>query len=207
MGWWTDQVVPRLTDASLANADVDALRVRACAPLSGRVLEVGFGSGLNLPHLPAAVASVDAVEPSDLGWARSAARRSASALPVARIGLDGQALTAPDSAYDAALVTFSLCTIPDPALALAEVRRVLRPGAVLAFLEHGRSPDERLARRQRRLDPVQRRVCGGCHLSRDVPGLVEAAGFALGPVERGHLLAGPTVLRPWTYGFLGSARR
>ncbi|WP_110180566.1 class I SAM-dependent methyltransferase [Nocardioides solisilvae] len=207
MGWWTDHVVPRLTDSALSNAEVAALRARACAPLAGRVLEIGFGSGLNLPHLPGDVEAVDAVEPSDVGWARSAGRRGAAAVPVARVGLDGQALAAPDATYDAALVTFSLCTVPDPARALAEAHRVLRPGGVLAFLEHGLSPDPVVARRQRRLEPVQRRVFGGCHLTRDVPALVADAGLTLGPVETGHLVPGPRAMRPWTYGFLGTARR
>ncbi|MDN5896138.1 MAG: class I SAM-dependent methyltransferase, partial [Nocardioides sp.] len=104
MGWWTDRVVPRLTDASLSADEVSALRARACNGLNGRLLEVGFGSGLNLPHLPPAVTSVAAVEPSDVGWARSARRRGLSTLPVERIGLDGQMIEAADGSADSALV-------------------------------------------------------------------------------------------------------
>ncbi len=147
-----------------------------------------------------------AVEPSDIGWRLSAERRARSGVPVHRSGLDGQHLAEEDDSFDAALVTFSLCSIPDPALALSEVHRVLRPGASLHFLEHGLAPDEGVARWQHRLDPVQKRVFAGCHLSRDVPGLVEAAGLEIAEV-RAEYLPGPRVMRPWAYGYLGRAVR
>ena len=118
MGWWEDRVVPRLVDVTCGQRPIMELRREVCAGLSGRVIEIGFGSGLNLGALPAAVTQVDAVEPSDLAWARSAERRGESTVPVERIGLDGQRIDADDATYDSALVTFSLCTIPDPALAL-----------------------------------------------------------------------------------------
>ncbi len=204
MGVWTDHVVPRITDASLKGPEIDALRREACAPLTGRVLELGFGSGLNVRWYPPAVTAVAAVEPSDLGWRMSERRRARTTVPVARRGLDGQRLDEPDASYDSVLSTFTLCTIPDPALALAEVRRVLRPGGVLCVVEHGLSPDTGVARWQRRLDPLQRRVAGGCHLSRDVPALVTAAGFEITTL-RAEQLPGPAVSRPWTYGFLLTA--
>lgn len=198
-------MVPRLTDASLSAPEIGALRARACSGLSGRVLEVGFGSGLNLPHLPDAVVAVDAVEPSDLGWARSAERRESSRVPVSRIGLTGETVDAPSATYDSALVTFSLCTIPEVEKALAEVHRVLRPEGHLHFLEHGHSPDAGVARWQRRLDSVQGLACGGCHLTRDIPGLVRDAGFRVVELEERYLLPVPGVGRPWAYGFLGVA--
>lgn len=205
MSWWEDHVVPRLVDLSLSQPPVTDHREKVCAGLSGRVLEVGFGSGLNLPTLPAEVAAVDAVEPSGLAWERSAERRRTAAVPVARIGLDGQAIAAPDASYDAALITFSLCTIPDAGRALEEVRRVLRPGAPLHFLEHGLAPDDGVRRWQRRLEPLQRRACGGCHLTRDPVALVEAAGFALTAVSSGYLAPGP--VRPWGHLIRGRAQR
>ncbi|MDN4162024.1 class I SAM-dependent methyltransferase [Nocardioides abyssi] len=204
MGLWTERVVPHLTDRALAGEEVTALRGAACTGLAGRVLEIGFGSGANLPCYPPEVVAVDAVEPSDLAWRMSADRRAAARVPVRRTGLDGQRLDADDAAYDAVLSTFTLCTIPDPALALAEVRRVLRPGGSFHFLEHGLAPDARVATWQRRLDPVQRTVCGGCHLSRDVPALVAAAGLVVEDLEESDL-PGPAVSRPWTHGFVGRA--
>jgi SAM-dependent methyltransferase len=191
MGWWEEHVVPRLVDVACGQRPIVELRRDVCAGLTGRVLEIGFGSGLNLDSLPKEVTQVDAVEPSDLAWSRSAGRRSESQMPVERIGLDGQRIAADEASYDSALCTFSLCTIPDPALALGEVRRLLKPGATLHFIEHGSAPDEGVRRWQRRLEPVQRRVAGGCHLTRDPVALVSAAGFSGGEIESFYLAPGP----------------
>lgn len=204
MGLWTDRVVPHLVDRALSTPDVMELRVAACSGLAGRVLELGFGSGLNADAYPAAVASIDAVEPSDVGWRMSAERRQAAALPIERVGLDGQRLEAEDASYDAVLSTFTLCTIPDVATALAEVRRVLRTGGALHFLEHGLSPDAAVARWQRRLDPVERRLAGGCHLSRDIPALAREAGLDVVDLAAAYL-PGPRPGRPWSYVFQGRA--
>jgi SAM-dependent methyltransferase len=206
MGLWTEHVVPRLTDASLSSAEVNRYRVEACAGLKGRVLEIGFGSGLNLPHLPPGVTAVDVVEPNEVAWVRSAQRRRATEIPVQRIGLDGQRIDADDATYDAAVATFVLCTIPDATAALAEVRRVLRPGGTFHFLEHGVAPDPGVVRWQHRLDGLQQRLVGGCHLTRDVPALVAASGLEITDLRREYL-PGPRVIRPWSYGYLGRATR
>lgn len=206
MGWWTDRVVPHLADRSLATGPVTRLRGEAVAGLRGRVLEIGFGSGLNAAHYPAEVIAVDAVEPSEVGWRLSAPRRAAASVPVRRVGLDGQRLEADDASYDAVLSTFTLCTIPDVVRALEEVRRVLRPGGALHFLEHGLAPSPGVARWQRRLDPLQRRAAGGCHLSRDVPALVGAARLEITHVAAAYL-PGPGVARPWGYVYRGTAVR
>jgi len=206
MGFWTDRVVPRITDRALATSEVMELRAQACAGLHGRVLELGFGSGLNADAYPPEVERVDAVEPSEVGWALSAARRARMRIPVERTGLDGQRLAAADDQYDAVLSTFTLCTIPDVDRALVEVRRVLRPGGSFHFLEHGRAPDQGVERWQRRLDPWQGRMCGGCHLSRDIPALVAGAGLTLRGVVEAYQ-PGPRVGRPWTYGYLGRAEK
>jgi SAM-dependent methyltransferase len=204
MGLWTERVVPHLTDLALRGQDIVELRAEACAGLRGRVLELGFGSGLNLPHLPPGVELVHAVEPSDVGWRMSEARRRASAVGVERSGLDGQRLAEPDAGVDSALVTFSLCTIPDPVLALREVARVLRPGGQVHFVEHGLAPEPGVARWQRRLDPLEQRVFGGCHLTRDVPAMVAEAGLTMDEVTASYL-PGPRVARPWVYCYRGSA--
>ena len=204
MSWWSERVVPHLTDRALDNDEINALRAEACAGLTGRVVEIGFGSGLNLRHLPPEVTSVSAVEPADAGWALSEARRVRSDVPVERSGLDGQALAEPAGSFDSALVTFSLCTIPDAAAALAEVRRVLRPGGRLHFLEHGLAPDAGVVRWQHRIEPLQRRVFAGCHLTRDVPGLVADSGLDVDDV-RAEYAPGPRAMRPWSYGYVGRA--
>ncbi len=199
-GWWERHVVPRLVEKALGSGDVRRERAAVCEGLSGRVLEIGFGSGMNLPHLPAGVTSLDAVEPSDLGWSMSADRRATVTLPVSRVGLDGQHLDVEDAAYDAVLCTFSLCTIPDAALAAREMARAVRPGGTVHVLEHGSAPDPRVRRWQARLDPVERAVAGGCHLTRDPVALVAAAGLEVGEVTQRYL-PGPAVSRPWTYGY------
>ncbi|WP_344154465.1 class I SAM-dependent methyltransferase [Nocardioides koreensis] len=206
MGLWTEQVVPRLTDVALGNDQIGRLRTAASAGLHGRVLELGFGSGLNLGHLPREVTAVDVVEPSEVAWARSEARRRSAGVPVQRIGLDGARLEAANASYDATLATFTLCTIPDVAAALAEVRRVLRPGGAFHFLEHGLAPDPGVVRWQQRLDPLQQRLAAGCHLDRDVPALVRAAGLEIVEVRQEYL-PGPRISRPWTYAYLGRAVR
>jgi len=206
MALWTDRILPHLVDKSLSTGDVMKERERACAGLHGQVIELGFGSGLNIEKYPAAVDSVAAVEPSDTAWRMSAVRRSESPTPVSRSGLDGQAIDEADSSYDSALSTFTLCTIPDVVLALREVHRVLRPGGAFHFLEHGLAPEPRVVGWQRRMEPVQKAVAGGCHLPRDIPALVSAAGFEIAGLEQRYL-PGPGMARPWSYVHSGTAVR
>jgi SAM-dependent methyltransferase len=206
VGVWGDRLLPRVIDLAGGSAVVRRRREQVCAGLHGTVLEVGFGSGLNLPHYPASVTEVLAVEPSDAAWRLSASRRAASPVPVRRSDLDGQRLSEGDGTVDGVLSTLTLCTIPDVAAALAELRRVLRPGGRLHFFEHGRAPEPRVRSWQHRLDPLQGAVFGGCHLGRDIPALVRAAGFTLDDLEEAYL-PGPRLSRPWTYGYLGLATR
>ena len=128
MGWWTDRVLPGAIDRELSRPLIAAARERVCAGLHGDVVEIGFGSGLNVPHYPAAVSGVRAIEPSARAWELAAPRIAASSAPVFLAGRDGQSINAPDASADAVLITFTLGTIPDAAAALAEIRRVLRPG-------------------------------------------------------------------------------
>jgi ubiquinone/menaquinone biosynthesis C-methylase UbiE len=183
-----------------------ALRREVCAGLSGRVLELGFGSGLNIDAYPPAVTAVDAVEPSDVGWRLSEERRARATVPIQRVGLDGQRLDAPDASYDAVLSTFTLCTIPDVRAALAEVRRVLRPGGRVHVVEHGLAPEPRVVVWQRRMEPLQKRMAAGCHLTRDVPALLTEAGLRIERLDQDYL-PGPGIARPWDFCSLAVASK
>ena len=204
MGLYEKHVLPRVVEATCGAEALHTRRASVCRSLSGRVLELGFGSGLNLEHLPAAVEEVHGVEPNDSAWRLARPRIERSTARVVRSGVDGERLEEPDGSFDHVLVTFSLCTIPDPAAALAEAHRVLRPGGRLHFLEHGSAPDGAVRRWQRRLEPVQRRLGGGCHLTRDPTELTTAAGLTVGEVEQGYL-PGPSVSKPFTYLYQGTA--
>ncbi|MGW1740967.1 class I SAM-dependent methyltransferase [Nocardia sp. NPDC001965] len=183
MGIYRDRFVPRLVNVACGMKANEPLRERVCAGLAGRVVELGFGSGLNVPFYAAAVESVSAVEPADLGWQLSARRRATARVPIERAGLDGQSLPFPDSSFDTALSTWTMCTIPDIEAALREIRRVLVPGGTLHFVEHGLAPDPKVQRWQHRLDPLQQRIAGGCHLDRNIRALVETAGFGIRELE------------------------
>jgi len=206
MGWWTNNVVPRVAERSLSAPAVTQLRTRACAGLHGRVLEIGFGSGLNVAHYPAKVLEVEAVEPSDVAWRLAQPRLASTSIPIVRSGLDGQRLTQGSGWCDAALSTFTMCTIPDLAQALSEVRRVLTPGGALHFVEHGMAPDTRVATWQRRIEPCYTPFAGGCRLSRDIPAQITAAGFEMVALETDYL-PGPRPSRPFSYCYVGRARR
>jgi ubiquinone/menaquinone biosynthesis C-methylase UbiE len=183
MGIYAEQVLPRMINAACGMRSSNPLRSRVCAGLHGQVVEIGFGSGHNVPFYPAAVTGVAAIEPADLGWRLAGKRLTASTVAVVRSGLDGQSLPLPDDSCDTALSTWTLCTIPDAAVALGEVRRVLKPGGTLHFVEHGLAPDENVQRWQHRLEPMQKRLFGGCHLTRSIADLLSDAGFEITEVD------------------------
>jgi ubiquinone/menaquinone biosynthesis C-methylase UbiE len=208
MGIYRDHLLPRALDLSMRRSAFAAQRAQVTAGLDGEVLEIGFGTGLNIPFYPAAVRRVLAVEPA--GGARAvAARRLAArpeadrAVPVEFIGLDASTLPAADGSMDHVLSTWTLCTIPDAAQALAEIRRVLRPGGTLHFAEHGLAPDPAVVRTQRRLNPVQSCLVGGCRLDRPIRQLITDAGLRVTELETGYL-AWPRAL---SYSYLGVASR
>jgi ubiquinone/menaquinone biosynthesis C-methylase UbiE len=183
MGIYGEHVLPRMINVICGMKVTEPLRQRVCEGLTGDVLEIGFGSGHNVPHYPDAVASVAAVEPSDVGWKLAQGRLAGATIPVNRSGLDGQSLPLPDDSCDSALVTYSLCTIPDAHTALLEVRRVLKPGGTLHFLEHGLAPDESVRRWQHRLEPLEKAIFGGCHLTREPLEMLKSADFAIREVD------------------------
>lgn len=179
MGFYTDRIWPRLLNAAMSPKRTGATRARVCAGLAGDVVEIGFGTGHNLAYLPAEVTSLRVVEPSGLGVQLAGARIAASTIPVEVAGLDGQVLPFVDGSADAVLCTWSLCTIPDAVQAVREVRRVLKPGGALHFVEHGRAPDASVRVWQDRLDGLEQRIAGGCHLNRDIVAILEAGGLQI----------------------------
>jgi SAM-dependent methyltransferase len=192
MGFYTGQILPRITDAALGISELEPIRGRVTTGLTGEVLEVGFGSGRNVPHYPRQVKRVQAVDPATAGRRLAAGRVAASPVPVEYAGLDGQALPVSSASVDYVLSTWTLCTIPDIAAALREMLRVLRPGGELRFAEHGLSPDPGVARWQQRLTPLQRLVFGGCHLNRPIDRLLAQAGFTVTRMDNFYV-SGPKV--------------
>ena len=146
MGLWNDHALPRLMDRVLRTPEVNARRAKVCHGLHGRVLEIGFGSGLNLPHYPAQVTEILVVEPSASALRLAEPRKAAISAPVHHVGLDGAGLDLPDGSVDCVLSTYTLCTIPDVNSALLEIHRVLKPAGALHFLEHGKAPTESVRR-------------------------------------------------------------
>jgi ubiquinone/menaquinone biosynthesis C-methylase UbiE len=204
MGFYGDWVVPRILNLAMGMKVVSEERKKCLVGVTGTVLEVGFGSGHNLPFYPAEVQKVVAVDPSTEA-AKLARKRIAKAhFPVEYVALEGEAIDAPDGSFDSVVSTFTLCSVRDPAAALGQLLRVLRPGGRLFFVEHGRSAEPKVQRWQDRMNGVQKAVFGGCNLNRDVERLVREAGFALDQVDK-YYLKGP----PKMSGFLtrGVARR
>jgi ubiquinone/menaquinone biosynthesis C-methylase UbiE len=203
MGWYRERVLPHLVDRACGSAELRVWRSSVMRGLHGTVVEVGFGSGLNVALYPPEIDLVYAVEPASVARRLAEPRIASAGVAVEHVGLDGASIPLPAASCDAALSTFTLCTIPDVDAALAELRRVVRPGGTLHFLEHGLSPDPKVATWQRRIEPLQKRVADGCHLTRDPAALVSGAGFDLDRVESRYA-KGP---KPWSWFTEGVAHR
>ncbi len=202
MGIYQRSIVPWLVHLSMRNERFAPYRGRVVSAAAGRVLEIGIGSGLNLPFYRDVVNEVLGVEPSAklLGMARDAARRQP--VPVELIEGSAEAIPLADRSIDTVVTTWTLCSIPDVARALQEMRRVLRPGGRLLFVEHGQAPEPRVRRWQDRLTPAWRCLAGGCHLNRAIESLIMNTGFRIERIDKAYM-AGP---KPMTFMYEGSAR-
>ena len=194
VGFYARHVFPRFMDWALGRPRFGRERDEALAAVGGEVLEIGFGTGLNLRHYQPGVTRLTALDVADLLPARTARRIKAAPFPVARVHLTAERLPFPDAGFDCAVSTWTLCSIPDALAALREVRRVLKPGGVFVFLEHGRSDDARVARWQDRFNPIQRRIGVGCNLNRPIDALIRDAGFAITRLDRYAIQGEPRIM-------------
>jgi ubiquinone/menaquinone biosynthesis C-methylase UbiE len=202
MGLYRKFILPRLIDVAMRSKEVAARRAELIPKACGAVLEIGIGSGLNLCLYPSTITRLAGVDPSAelLGMARH--KLGGLPFPVELFCRSAENLPFDDRSFDTAVMTWTLCSIPNPMHALAEVRRVLRPDGQLLFLEHGLSPDPKVQAWQQRLTPICKRVGGGCHPNRKIDDLVRPAGFDIVELQTGYL-PGP---RPMTFTYQGIAR-
>jgi ubiquinone/menaquinone biosynthesis C-methylase UbiE len=203
MSLYSRYALPRLIDAAMSREDVTRLRADNIPRACGVVLEVGIGSGLNLPFYTREVEKVIGVDPSRELLAKASDRAKSARCPVELLQRDATSVPLADASVDTVVMTWSLCSIADPAAALREMRRVMNPGAMLIFVEHGLSPDSNVQKWQNRLTPVWRQVAGGCHLNRDIRALMQSAAFNIEACKTGYM-PGP---RPATYTYQGRATK
>ena len=200
MSFYQRRVLPCLVHLAMRQKQLLPFRRRVIGEAEGRILEIGVGSGLNLPLYGSAARAVIGIEPSP-ELLRMARRRAAGiSVPVEFLETSAEAIPLDAGSVDAVVTTWTLCTIPDAPRALAEVRRVLKPGGALLFVEHGRAPEPGVARWQDRLDPLWSRFAGGCHLNRKIDDLVSGSGFRIDRLEHARMSG------PRTHGFLYEGR-
>lgn len=200
--WYDRHLLPYVIDIACGMNPVREQRHKVVPLAHGRVLEIGIGTGLNLPHYDKSkIGKIVGLDPA-LEMHRLAQKRMRRAgLEVELVGLSAERIPFEDATFDSVLMTYTLCSIPDPVAALKEMRRMLKPGAKLIFCEHGASPDPSVRRWQDRLTPLWSKLGGGCHLNRDIPALLNQAGLRSGDLQMMYL-PGP---RPLTYNFWGTA--
>ncbi len=204
MGVYQEQLLPRFQDVVMNRKATRAVRARVCEGLRGEVVELGFGTGLNARYYPAEVTKVPAVEPSKVCMELAQPRITRTSTTVELAGLNGEHLDLPSETFDAVLSTWTLCTIPNLDLALEEIRRVLKPDGLFHFVEHGHAPDPKIASWQHRLEPLNKRLAGGCHLTRRIAESIEGAGFEVEHLDTYYFKAEP---KPFGYTFEGRAAK
>lgn len=185
-GFYERTILPRLIDAACSQPPMTRLRERYVSKARGRVLEIGIGSGLNLPHYGPEVESVTGVDPAAELTVKAQQRAAAIAATVEVLGVSGERLPCESASFDTVVCTWTLCSIPDPVAAVAEMRRALRPGGKLLFVEHGRSDEPGVARWQARIEPLWKKIAGGCHLTRQADVLLREGGFAIREQQAGY---------------------
>jgi len=202
MGFYDDKILPRVINLACGSKPNMKQREKIVPLAEGDVLEIGFGSGLNVPYYDTQkVRKIFGLEPSE-GMRKLAAERvSGSSLDIEFIDLPGEEIPLEENSVDTVLITYTLCTIPNAGAALEGMRRVLKPGGKLLFCEHGKAPDEGVHRWQNKLNPVWSKIAGGCNMNRDIPALIEASGFRISADERMYI-PGPRIL---SYNYWGSA--
>jgi ubiquinone/menaquinone biosynthesis C-methylase UbiE len=202
MGFYTKHILPRCLDKACGIGPITKQREKIVPLAEGVVLEVGIGSGQNLPHYdPGKVTKIIGVDPDDHIWKRSEKRRTACPIDIERIGLSGEDIPLDSNSADSVVITYSLCTIPDPVKALREMTRILKPDGKILFSEHGKAPDAKVHRWQNRIDPLWKKIAGGCHSGRDIPALFHQADLKLLDLQEMYI-PGPKVLG---YNYWGAA--
>jgi len=199
MGLYDRYILPHLLNLAMRNSQLALYRQRVVSLASGRVLEIGIGSGLNLPFYTAHTTELIGLDPHPKFV--DTASRQASSVPAKILGGSAESIPVDTASVDTVVTTWTLCTIPDVTAALREMRRVLKPGGQLLFVEHGLAPEEGVRRWQHRLTPLWKGIAGGCHLDRPIAELVKNAGFEIAHIETGYM-AGP---KPMTFVYEGSA--
>ncbi|MDP5065458.1 MAG: class I SAM-dependent methyltransferase [Haliea sp.] len=205
MGFYERRVLPHIINCACGSKPIMRQREKVVPFARGEVLEIGIGTGLNLPYYDSAkVTRLIGLDPSEKSWELAGERAAALPFDVEFLGLPGEAIPLADNSVDTVVVTFALCTIPDPVAALRGMARVLRPDGELLFCEHGRAPDAGVQRWQDRINGFWASVAGGCNINRDIPALLAAGGFQVGDLQTLYLPGTPRIAG---YNYWGRARR
>ena len=203
MKFYDQHIMPHLLSCACGLKAIAKQRQKIIPLAHGDVVEIGIGAGHNLPfYNQSKINSLIGVDPDDYIWKKSAKNRQDFHKPLKRLGLSGEQIPLPDACADTVVVTYSLCSIPDPIKALGEMRRLLKPSANILFCEHGKAIDKNVQKWQTRIDPFWQKIAGGCHTGRDIPNLFKQAGLEIKELEQAYI-SGPKIL---SYNYWGSAK-